>query len=303
MPPLTPIVPVLLLLSLAGTCSGPAPVENIGGPWFIEYVAAPPKAGLTPRNLVREVDGRRVRVDSLIEYWQFHAPDCVVYQTAREQHQVRTVCGDRTPVAISTSSVVQWDFAADGLRRTGTPYLANGRAVARVEFVPMAEMTELAMRQPPLREGWERALSPPSLRPVQEERPVDPNVRRADGNTPLIDAVVRGHLEIVEALLAAGADPDGRSGSNGSTALMAASGIGGSIPIVDRLLAAKADVNLQDQRGETALMRAAGVGNTEIARRLLAAGADRALRDANGRTAYDRVADSPNAELRALLKP
>lgn len=294
-PPPVPSVSVLLLLVLATTCSGPGPMENIGGPWFIEYAPS--------NNLVREAGGRRIPVDSRIEYWQFHAPDCVVYQTARAQHQVRAVCGDRTPVAVSTSAVVQWDFAPDGLHRTGTPYLANGRAVARVEFMPMADIIDLAMRQPTLREGWGSTLSPPSLQPVQEERPIEPNVHRPDGNTPLIDAVVRGRLELVDALLAAGADPDGRSATNGSTALMAASGIGGSIPIVDRLLAAKAGVNLQDQRGETALMRAAGVGNTEIARRLLAAGADRTLRDADGRTAYDRVADSPGAELRALLKP
>ncbi len=290
---LTP--PRLLLLVLVATCSGAAPMESIGGPWFIERVET--------KDLVREVDGQRVRIDSMLEYWQFHAPDCVVYQISRQQHQVRAVCGDRTPVAISASSVVQWEFAADGLRRIGTPYLVDGRAVSRHEFMPMAEMVKLAMQQPPLRDGWEGTLAPPALQPVQQVRPIEPNVRRADGNTPLIDAVVRGRLDLVDALLVAGADPNGRSGSNGSTALMAASGIGGSIPIMERLLAAKADVNLQDQGGETALMRAAGVGNLEIARRLVAAGADRALRDAGGRTAYDRVADSPNAELRELLKP
>jgi Ankyrin repeats (3 copies)/Ankyrin repeats (many copies) len=104
---------------------------------------------------------------------------------------------------------------------------------------------------------------------------------------PLYYASLLGILEIVERLLAAGADVNAAAAHYGRTALQAASR-GGHLQIVERLLAAGADVNAATARfGRTALQAASGYGHLEIVERLLAAGADANAAAANygGQTA------------------
>ena len=62
-----------------------------------------------------------------------------------------------------------------------------------------------------------------------------------------------GHLEVVQALLAAKADVNAKA-ANGGTALMVASQTG-HLEVVQALLAAKADVNAKAANGVTALIR------------------------------------------------
>ena len=78
-------------------------------------------------------------------------------------------------------------------------------------------------------------------------------------------------LNIVELLLDAGADVNLQD-NYGRTALMEPSGLG-YIETVRLLLEAGADVNLQDNYGWTALYHASRTGRTEIVRLLRAAGA------------------------------
>ena len=87
--------------------------------------------------------------------------------------------------------------------------------------------------------------------------------------------------EIVAVLLAAKADPNLRD-RGGRTALMFAANEGHE-QIVARLLAAKADPNLQAKLGQTALMFAAELGNKQIVARLLAAKADPNLKTFTGK--------------------
>jgi hypothetical protein len=98
------------------------------------------------------------------------------------------------------------------------------------------------------------------------------------GRTALQAASESGHLEVVERLLAAGADVNAAAAYydyNGRTALQAASG-GGHLEVVERLLAAGADVNAAPAGdfGGTALQAASKSGHLEVVERLLAAGAD-----------------------------
>ena len=80
-----------------------------------------------------------------------------------------------------------------------------------------------------------------------------------DGNTrdpgerdsPLIEAARKGHKEVIEALLAGGANPNHR-GFMGSAALARAAQQG-SVESVDLLLRYKADINAVDKYNETAL--------------------------------------------------
>ncbi|KAJ3562144.1 hypothetical protein NPX13_g8673 [Xylaria arbuscula] len=84
-----------------------------------------------------------------------------------------------------------------------------------------------------------------------------------------------GHLDIVERLLAAKADVNATAAKyRGRTALQAAAE-GGHLDIVERLLAAKADVNATVAKygGRTALQAAAEGGHLDIVERLRRAGA------------------------------
>lgn len=104
------------------------------------------------------------------------------------------------------------------------------------------------------------------------------------GNT-LRRAVLRGDeagQRVVGLLIAAGADVNERD-SFRRTPLMAAAGY--SLGSTRQLLAAGADVNAIAMRGETALMKAAENGQTEIVKLLLEAGADWRPKDESGMTA------------------
>ena len=101
---------------------------------------------------------------------------------------------------------------------------------------------------------------------------VDPNFVTADGFSPLIYAAKGGHLQIVEALLSAGAHANPRDHAS-HTAIRAAS-LYGHVDVVYLLLAAGADPNHTSAGGKTALMGAFMNGHVEVARVLLAAGAN-----------------------------
>lgn len=105
---------------------------------------------------------------------------------------------------------------------------------------------------------------------------VDVECRDAKGNTALVYAAFRGQVEVVDVLLEAGSD------AQGCNALLAASGspsalLGssrGHLPVVQRLLAARADVERRDEVGNFALACAAFNGHAELVDALLKAGAD-----------------------------
>ncbi|KAI9770818.1 MAG: hypothetical protein M1839_003044 [Geoglossum umbratile] len=107
------------------------------------------------------------------------------------------------------------------------------------------------------------------------------------GRTPLQAAAGGGHLGVVERLLAAKADVNV---GGGRTALQAAAG-GGYLDVVERLLAARADVNSAAAAtgGQTALQVAAEEGHLGVVERLLAAKAD--VNAGNGWTALQVAAE------------
>ena len=108
---------------------------------------------------------------------------------------------------------------------------------------------------------------------------------KADGSwmqvvTLLTLASIHGHVPMVEMLIERGGDVDIVVGSSCETPLMSICHAGSSAALHDRVLPAmttllrhRASVNLQDQNGVTALMRASRGGNIRAIKLLLQHGA------------------------------
>ncbi|MBQ1960542.1 MAG: ankyrin repeat domain-containing protein, partial [Akkermansia sp.] len=71
---------------------------------------------------------------------------------------------------------------------------------------------------------------------------------------------------------------------------------------VDALIKAGANVNAQDEDGNTALMDAADEGHTAVVLRLIQAGADVNARDDEGETALRKAIEERHADTAALLR-
>lgn len=128
-----------------------------------------------------------------------------------------------------------------------------------------------------------------------------PNAVNARGDSLLILAAYLGKKEIMGELLAQpGVDIDFRN-KMGFTALAGAA-FKGHTEIMEQLIGAGADVNAISPGGRTALMFAALTGRTEAAKLLLRRGADPAAKDGAGMSAADVAQGQGADETAALLK-
>lgn len=129
----------------------------------------------------------------------------------------------------------------------------------------------------------------------------DPNIQDKYGSTPIQCAASSGNLEYLELLLAAGADPAYVS-PDGQDAFYAAV-VSSRRECAEFLLKLGGDVNMQDDRGRTALSRIAmGGRGVEMIKWLLAHGADKSIPDENGDTALDWARENGHAEIVKLLE-
>lgn len=121
--------------------------------------------------------------------------------------------------------------------------------------------------------------------------------------TALMAAALAGHVQIAEALLAAGANAE-LSDRNGTNALMEAAR-SGAVSIIHALGKRKVDANRVDSLGRTALIIACGsrTASEEIVRALLALGADAGIAANDGRRAIDHAQASGRWPIVALLDP
>ena len=106
-----------------------------------------------------------------------------------------------------------------------------------------------------------------------------------NGYTPLHWATSYGNAEMVQLLIAAGADVDTRSES-GITPLQNAAG-SGTAEMVQLLITAGADVNTRSRFGHTPLIMAAEYGQAETVQLLITTGADITAKDYDGQTVWD----------------
>lgn len=120
-------------------------------------------------------------------------------------------------------------------------------------------------------------------------------IRTRDGESPLMMAALKGHLELARKLIDRGADVN----KTGWTPLHYAA-TGGHLAIMDLLLEHHAYIDAESPNGTTPLMMAAQYGSIDAVRLLLAAGADPRLKNQLGLSAIDfayRVNRGEAAEL------
>jgi ankyrin repeat protein len=116
--------------------------------------------------------------------------------------------------------------------------------------------------------------------------------------TPLTYAISQDNAELVDVLLSAGADPNSKTQSGHAPLIEALS----SPAIFDRLIQAKANPNILNGSGETALTVAIQDGSLEKVQALIKAGADVNFKNKDGSTPLMIAMYSYNNEVTELLK-
>jgi len=124
------------------------------------------------------------------------------------------------------------------------------------------------------------------------------NTPQADGRfTPLMRAAKLGRLEIIDELLARGADLEALN-VDGCNALWLAC-YNGSHEIIERLIAAGIDIDVQNGNGASCLMYVSSNSKPDLVKLLLEKGANPKLKNFDDSTALDLAA---SLECLKLLK-
>ncbi len=125
---------------------------------------------------------------------------------------------------------------------------------------------------------------------------------RDDRGVPILSLAIRGrHRELVDLLLDKGASVNAVSHDRGNSPLMEAA-LRGDSETVDKLLEAGADLDFQSKNGQTALMLAVGEGFTDVAKTLLDRGADTEPVDQLGMTAGKYAQLFKHTEISELIR-
>ena len=128
-----------------------------------------------------------------------------------------------------------------------------------------------------------------------------PNVRDGDGVPAIMVAAQNGGLGWVALLLKHEADINITSRTDGKTVLMYFAERG-ETDAVKLILGQRADPNIGDKFGETALMKAVRARHFRVVKAILAAGPDLTISDSSGRTALDHAINSRDRRLEKLLR-
>lgn len=123
-----------------------------------------------------------------------------------------------------------------------------------------------------------------------------------DGFTALHFAAFFDRPQVVDVLLAAGAEPSVRATGPTRVQPIHSAVAARSTEVVRRLIAAGSELDGQQEGGYTALQAAAKTGIVEMVRALLDAGADRSVTSDDGQTAADMARAAGHDEVVPLLE-
>jgi ankyrin repeat protein len=126
--------------------------------------------------------------------------------------------------------------------------------------------------------------------------------RASDGFTALHLAAYFARPGVVRRLVDAGADVEDVAANASEVRPLHSAVAGGSLEVVETLLAAGAEAETRQHGGFTPLMGAAAGGWTDMVTRLLDAGADKCARTDDGQTALDLALQHHHAHLKTLLE-
>jgi uncharacterized protein len=133
----------------------------------------------------------------------------------------------------------------------------------------------------------------------------DPSLRNAhapDGWTALHLAGHFRHANVIDVLLAHGADVNAVSRNDDANAPLHAAAAGGAdVGVMGRLVAAGARVDHRQSAGYTALHEVAAIGNAAVVRLLLDAGAEPDARNGEGRTPAELAREGGHEALADVL--
>lgn len=139
---------------------------------------------------------------------------------------------------------------------------------------------------------------------VEARRPEEISINTQDdvGNTALIFAAFQGHDVIVDELIKANADLNIQGQNGNNTALLWAA-YRGHDSIVDKLIKAGADLDIQNEYGYNALMMAASQGREAVVHKLIKANAKLEILDRYpyGKTALDIAIETKKLATVSLL--
>jgi len=140
------------------------------------------------------------------------------------------------------------------------------------------------------------------LRILVEEFPESISSYSPDGFYPLGLAAFFGHRDLVEYLLAAGADVNQTAKNALKVAPIHAAVSNGDLDTVRMLVEHGADINASQQMGYTALHGAAGAGRIDLIEFLLMQGADHNMISVDGKTAAMLAEERGQPKAAALLR-
>lgn len=120
---------------------------------------------------------------------------------------------------------------------------------------------------------------------VQKRRTTKPNLT-IDSNEQLLEAIRKGQSKLVKQLLWSNADPNTRDEQKQSGLILACfiKDHDNRMTIIDLLLQKGATLDLQDESGQTALIKVVILDDITLTKRLLKHGADATLHDKEGNT-------------------
>jgi len=158
------------------------------------------------------------------------------------------------------------------------------------------------VRQDKINKDLDEAIGKGNIKRVQAliTQGVDANAKNMEGWTPLHYAAELGHIRICQLLIQAGADIRIKSNTYGQTALHLAVEFG-HLECCKYLIQAGADIHAKNEDGSTPLHLAVEGPSTDICLHLIEAGADVNARDEAGQKPVDLLLED-EGELAELLR-